>query len=425
MAPHFDEWVRFQLMLLDLDYVRSQFPVFASSVQSDNFFENAGGSYACRQTIDALTDYYVNHKVQPYAEYSASAQAGAAMDQSRQRWAEALGVATAEVSFGPSTSINTYVLANAFRPLLGADDEVIVTNQDHEANTGAIRRAAVEAGATLREWRIDPTTGLLDLEGLASLLTARTKLVTFPHCSNIIGQENDVKAFTALAHAAGARVVVDGVSFAPHGFPDVADLNPDVYLFSLYKTYSVHQGLMVVRRGLLEELPNQGHFFNEALTGKRLTPAGPDHAQEAAAGAVLDYVDALADHHDIAGPGLRENVAAVSRLWQQAESPHVARVLAWLDAHPGVRLLGPSTNAGPLHRCPTVAFSPIDKEPAEVAASLVSNGIQLSSGHYYAYRVLQGLNLDPGRGIVRSSWVHYTSEKDIDHLIDALDSALT
>lgn len=219
--------------------------------------------------------------------------------------------------------------------------------------------------------------------------------------------------------------MVDGVSFAPHGLPDVADLDPDVYLFSLYKTYSVHQGLMVVRRGLLEELPNQGHFFNEALAGKRLTPAGPDHAQEAAAGAVLDYVEALAAHHGVGGPGLRENAAAVSSLWQNAESPNVARVLAWLDAHPGVRLLGPSTNDGPLHRCPTVAFSPIDKEPAEVASSLVSRGIQVSSGHYYAYRVLQGLGLDPDRGVVRSSWVHYTSEQDVERLIDALDAALT
>ena len=77
------------------------------------------------------------------------------MDRSRERWAEALGVATREVVFGPSTSMNTYVLAQAFAADLRPDDVVIVTNQDHEANTGAIRRAAERVGCTIREWRTD------------------------------------------------------------------------------------------------------------------------------------------------------------------------------------------------------------------------------------------------------------------------------
>ena len=146
-----------------------------------SFFENAGGSFACRHTIDALADFYTDTKVQPYAGYAASTAAGAAMDQSRQRWAEALGVATREVVFGPSTSMNTYVLAAAFGELIGPGDDVIVTNQDHEANTGAVRRMAERAGASLVEWHIDPFTGELDLAELASLLGPRTRLVTIPH----------------------------------------------------------------------------------------------------------------------------------------------------------------------------------------------------------------------------------------------------
>lgn len=411
-------------MHMDLDFVRSQFPVFDSATNSDAFFENAGGSYACRQTIDALTTYYTHTKVQPYAEYAASAAAGTAMDLSRRRWAAALGVEASEVQFGPSTSMNTYVLANAFREVLSPGDEIIVTNQDHEANTGAIRRAAEAAGATLLEWRTDPTNGLLDASGLANLLTNNTRLVTFPHCSNIVGQENDVKTLTAMIHEAGARAIVDGVSYAPHGFPDLSDLDPDVYLFSLYKTYSVHQGLMVVRRGLINDLPNQGHFFNGELANKRLTPAGPDHAQEAAAGAVLDYVEAFARHHDIEGATPRATAAAVSDLWQTAENRLSGPVLGWLDAHPRVRLIGPPEPVGRLHRAPTIAFSPTDKPPQEVATDLVARGIQISAGHYYGYRVLEGVGLDPNRGVVRASFVHYTSPSDTETLIDALDSTL-
>lgn len=411
-------------MDLDLNYVRSQFPVFATSTNTEAFFENAGGSYACQQTITALNEYYVNTKVQPYADYAASASAGKAMDHSRQRWADALGVGFSEVQFGPSTSINTYVLANAFRATLKPGDEVVVTNQDHEANTGALRRAVAEAGATVREWRIDPETGLLDPAVLAGLVGDKTRVVSFPHCSNIVGQENDVKALTSIAHAVGARVIVDGVSYAPHGFPDLADLGPDVYVFSLYKTYSVHQGLMVVRQGLLDELPNQGHFFNEGLPTKRLTPAGPDHAQEAAAGGVLDYVENLAAHHGVAGSTLGDSVATVGHLWRAAEDRLAQPLLSWLADHPKVRLIGPSQPSGSLHRAPTIAFSPSGQIASELVAKLVGLGIQISSGNFYAYRVLEGLGIDPEQGVVRASMVHYTSEADVSLLIASLDRAL-
>jgi selenocysteine lyase/cysteine desulfurase len=297
---------------LDLDFVRSNFPAFARPINDgQSFFENAGGSFACRQTIDALTEYYTDLKVQPYSEFESSRRAGELMDRSRERWAEALGVQAREVVFGPSTSANTYVLAHAFADVLEAGNEVIVTNQDHEANTGAIRRAAERLGCTVKEWTTDPETGLLDIDQFEALLSERTGLVTVPHASNIIGSENDVASVTRLAHGVGARVIVDGVSFAPHTIPDVGAIGADVYLFSLYKTYSVHQGLMVARAGLMAELPNQSHFFNDAVADKRLNPAGPDHAQVASAGAVLDYVEALHRHHG--GASTDDLRAAVGR----------------------------------------------------------------------------------------------------------------
>jgi selenocysteine lyase/cysteine desulfurase len=328
------------------------------------------------------------------------------------------------VNFGPSTSSNTYVLAHAFGGLIGPGDEVLVTNQDHEANTGAVRRMAERVGAKLVEWRIDPVTGLLDVGDLDKLLTERTKLMTFPHCSNIIGAENDVKLITAKAHAVGARVIVDGVSFAPHTFPDVGDLNPDIYLFSLYKTYSVHQGLMVLRNGIANELPNQGHYFNSSTVTKRLTPAGPDHAQEASAGAVLDYVETLAQEHDVKGSTLRETVQQVCGLWREHEAKTLSPVLQVLAAAAGVRLLGPTDMSSGLHRCPTVAFVPGDRDPSDVANSLVAAGIMCSAGNYYASRVLEGVGVDPRSGVVRLSWVHYTSEDDTARLAEVLERVL-
>jgi cysteine desulfurase family protein (TIGR01976 family) len=410
---------------LDLALVRSQFPAFGDPVnEGQSFFENAGGSFACRQTIDALTVYYTTTKVQPYSTFASSATAGALMDRSRQRWADALGVHAREVVFGPSSSANTYVLAHAFAGLIGAGDEVVVTNQDHEANTGAVRRMAERAGATVREWTTDPATGLLDIAQFEALLSSRTRLVTVPHASNIVGQENDVARVATLAHERGARVVVDGVSFAPHTIPDVAALDADVYLFSLYKTYSVHQGLMVVRNGLLDELPNQSHFFNDHVADKRLNPAGPDHAQVAAAGAVLDYVEWLhAEHGGDPAVGLRATCAQVSELWRAHEDRLTPLLLDHLSARDDVRVLGPdSIDTVSGHRCPTVAFEPLAAEPDAVARHLVDHGVQTSAGHYYAYRVLQGLGVDPERGVVRLSFVHYTSHGDVDRALDALST---
>src|SRR5690606_29222124 len=168
---------------------------------------------------------------------------------------------------------NTYVLGNAFAGWLKPGDAVVVTNQDHEANTGAWRRLAAK-GVEIREWQVDSRTGRLDLAGLDALLDGQVRLVTAPHCSNIAGEINPVVEIAARAKSIGAITVIDGVSYAPHGLPDVTALGVDAYLFSAYKVYGPHQGVLAIRPSLSAELPNQGHFFNDAKPRYRLTPAG-------------------------------------------------------------------------------------------------------------------------------------------------------
>ncbi len=153
-------------MSLDIDFVRQQFPAFAEpALQGQAFFENAGGSYTCGAVIDRLTRFYTQRKVQPYAPYAASRQGGAEMDEARTRMSAILGVEEEELSFGPSTTQNTYVLSQAFGQFLKPGEAIIVTNQDHEANTGPWRRLA-ERGIDVREWRIDPETGILNPQDL-------------------------------------------------------------------------------------------------------------------------------------------------------------------------------------------------------------------------------------------------------------------
>ena len=213
---------------LDFNFVRSQFPAFAEpSLEGFAHFENAGGSFACGQVIDSLQRFYRETKVQPYYGFEPSHGAGLQMDRARTRMAKWLNVAADEVHFGPSTSQNTYVVAQALRQHLEPGDEIIVTNQDHEANVGVWRKLEAD-GLVIREWQVDPETAELNPAELDKLLNNRTRVVAFTHCSNIVGSMHPVREWTDRIHAAGAMAIVDGVSYAGHGLPDIDELGADI-----------------------------------------------------------------------------------------------------------------------------------------------------------------------------------------------------
>lgn len=406
---------------LDLTFVRSQFPAFAvAGLKDQAFFENAGGSYACGPVIDRLTRFYRERKVQPYAPYAAAQAGGAEMDEARARLAAMMGVATHEVSFGPSTTANTYVLAQAMRQTLKPGAAIVVTNQDHEANSGPWRRLAAD-GIEVREWRIDPETGHLDPETLAPLLAdGRVRLVCFPHCSNVVAEINPVAGIVEMVHKAGAAACVDGVSYAPHGLPDVGALGADVYLFSAYKVYGPHQGIMVIREGFGMGLANQGHYFNGSTLYKRFTPAGPDHAQIAAAAGIADYFDALHAHHFAPEPNAARRGAAVHDLIRAHETALCQPLLDYLAARNDLRLIGPRDAD---RRAPTVAVA-LDRPAEPVSEVLARDGINCWAGDFYAVRPLEAMGVDLAKGVLRLSMVHYTSGEDVDRLIAALDRVL-
>ena len=194
---------------LDLDFVRGQFPAFTEpSLEGFAHFENAGGSYACGHTIDWLERFYQQTKVQPYYDFPASRLAGEQMDEARSRMAAWLNVGADELHFGPSTSQNSYVIAQALRGELKPGDEIVVTNQDHEANVGAWARLEGE-GIVVKEWRVDPETGELHLQDLEALLGDRTRAVAFTHCSNVVATINPVREITDRIHEAGAWAIVN------------------------------------------------------------------------------------------------------------------------------------------------------------------------------------------------------------------------
>jgi selenocysteine lyase/cysteine desulfurase len=216
--------------------------------------------------------------------------------------------------------------------------------------------------------------------------------------------------------------VVDGVSWAPHEIADVKAFGADVYLFSLYKVYGVHQGIMTVRRSLLEQLPNQNHFFNGDYLSKKLAPAGPDHAQVAASAGTLDYIEALATHHGLVSNELGALTREVGALWRQQEEAVTAPLLAFLAEHPGARLLGPEVCDA--RRAPTVAFLPAKMSPQVLEKALAERGFVVGASDFYAYRLIEAVGINPASGVVRVSMTHYTSGDEVAALIDAMDDLL-
>ncbi len=405
---------------LDIEFVRRQFPAFAEpSLAGQAHFENAGGSYACGPVIERLARYYRETKLQPYGVHPASRRAGEEMDQAHARLADYLGMNAEEVHLGPSTSQNTYVLAQAVAKKLQPGDEIIVTNQDHEANSGVWRRLA-EHGFTVREWRINPQTGTLDPNDLDGLLTERTRVVAFPHCSNILGEINPVAAICAKIHRVPAIAVVDGVSYAGHGLPDVRALGADIYLFSLYKTFGPHLGALAIDRKVMEWLGNQGHYFNGAFPHKWFVPAGPDHAQVAATNGIFDYFDALHRRH-FQGGDTATKAADVRTLLRTAELAPLQKLLDFCRDHPRLRIIGPDQAS---QRAATVALETLAATPREIAVKLAERGIIAGASHFYAVRLLEALKLDPATGVLRLSFVQYTSPAEIDQLLTALEQSV-
>ena len=329
------------MVSLDLEFVRSHFPAF---IHPDSrqwaHLENAGGSYVPNQVISILQDFYTSSKVQPYWKFGPSAKAGQAMDRAVEVIPATFNASPNEVHFGPSTSQNTYVLANALRPDWDSGDNIIVTNQDHEANIGAWRRLE-ETGIEIREWRVNPETGLLDIDQLAQLICSKTRLVAVTHASNLAATINPLCSIAELVHGVGGLLVADGVSFAPHAAIDVQELNCDIYLYSTYKTYGPHLGLMFASENISHKVTNQGHFFNADKPTYRLTPAGPDHASVAACAGMVDYYEDIYHHHFPSGSeNLRERLEKVFELFGEHEEQLMEPLINYILSREDFRLIG-------------------------------------------------------------------------------------
>ena len=399
-------------MPLDIDFVRSQFPALASGWA---FFDNAGGSQVLRPVAERVADYLLTTSVQTGASYDLSRQATARLAEARARMALLVGASRPEeIVFGHSTTVLVRFLATAMASQFAPGDEIVVTDFDHESNIGPWMMLK-ERGVVFRTWEIDRDTLTPDLEALGRLMGPRTRMVCVTHASNILGGINPVREIADFVHARGARLCVDGVAYAPHRAIDVAALDVDFYVFSLYKTYGPHLAVMYGRHDQLLELDGLYHYFyGKDKISAKLEPGNPNYELAWGSAAIVDYLEAL---------GGGEGRAAIERGFAAIAEHETAigeRLLAWLRARNDVRIIG-ERNSSTDTRVPTISFCVEGKSSDAIVIGIDRHKIGVRHGDFHSRRLIEALDLGPG-GPIRVSMAHYNTLDEVDRLIEALDT---
>lgn len=401
-----------------IEAIRAQFPGLHKGTI---LMDNAGGSQVPLGVADAVRDFLLTNNVQVGGSYPQSARVTGIVAEAHDFVGTMFGGAgLGHVILGSSTSSLCRMLSDCYAEILGPDDEVIVAENGHEANVHPWT-ALAKRGIKVKIWEADPDTGHCLPETLAALLSDKTRVVAFPHVSNILGSTEDVASIVELAHNAGARVVLDSVAYAPHAAIDVAALGVDFCVFACYKVYGPHLGALWGKTDALNELTGRNHpFIPKEDMPTKFELGGVSHEGCAGMLALRSYFSFLAGRED--GGYDRQTFLDAMAAATKLEQPLTDRLLGYLRSKRSIKIIGPS-NAGP-GRYPTIAFLHDRLLPAEIAAHTDTRSIGMRHGNFYSWKLMERLGIPPKQGVARVSLVHYNSMDEVERLIEALDEVL-
>jgi cysteine desulfurase family protein (TIGR01976 family) len=394
---------------MDLDRVRAAFPALADP-DAPVRFDAPGGSLVPRAVADAVADAMLAGMCQRGSATPAERRAERTVVEARTALGDLLGTDPRGVVLGRSATALTFDLARTLAPGWGPGDEVVVTRLDHDANIRPWVIAAERAGATVRWLGFDPGTAELDDPG--PLLSERTRLVALTAASNLLGTRPDVAAVAGAAHEVGALVHVDAVHLAPHDVVDRQALGADSLVCSPYKFFGPHVGVLAADPGLLESLRPDKLLPSSDAVPERFELGTLPYELLAGTTAAVDFVAGLAAESG----SRRERVVASMTAVAAHEAALLARLLGGLDERPGV-----AAHGAPARRTPTVLLHAADRSPGELHAHLLRHGVLAPAGSFYALEASRHAGLGDGGG-VRVGLSAYTSEQDVDRLLDALDA---
>lgn len=364
-------------------------------------FDGPAGTQMVDTAIEAMTAWMAGGSTAAAGGPFAAAQDCAALlARARATVGELLGADPAGIAFGPSSTSNLFALTRAVAETLEPGDRIVGTTLDHDANITPWRLAADAAAADHVLVPFRDTTCNLAAEDVIAEIDERTRWVTLPGASNLLGSIPDLRPIVDAAHAAGARVAVDAVHLAAHRRIDIAALGCDVLVTSPYKWYGPHSGVIWIAPALLAELP--------VFKVRPSSDAVPERFETG-----MPNFEAIAGIEAAARFLLEEGMDALAA----AEAELFDALVEGLRSIPGVRVWG---ETDPARRTPTAAFTVEGRSPAEVAAALAAEHIAVWDGHNYAVEVVRQLALDTTGGVVRAGASRYTSPTDAERLLDAV-----
>lgn len=401
---------------LNVNIARSYFPALA---QNFVFMDNAGGSQILQPVIDKVQKYWVEANVQHGASYAVSQKAKAMLAEGKISMAALLNPKSPqELVMGGSASLLIRLLAESYGRILKAGDEVIVSSADHEANVSPWTDLE-RLGVHVKVWNFRQDDFLLHAEDLDALISPRTKIVACCHCSNVLGTINPIRKIADKVHAHEAKLVVDGVAYAPHRLVDVQALDADFYIYSLYKTYGPHYGVMYGKEELWKELPGMNHYFiKEDDIPYKMEPGGENYELVYGMTGMTDYLKAIAlTHAAKEGEELRSYCQYAFDLFTAQEVAISEKLLKFLQSYSTIRIIGSNTS-DPEKRVSTIAFVVEGVKSDEIVQKVDAHQIGIRYGDFYAKKVIASLDLQPQNGVVRVSMVHYNTVEEVDRLIE-------
>ena len=392
---------------------RAQFPAF----QRDAIFlDGPAGSQVPQCVIDAISDYLAHRNANHGGEFATSRESDAGLDAAHAALADFVGADDPDcIAFGANMTSLTFALSRALAREWSSSDEIVISQLDHDANFSPWQLAAEDAGATVREVKLQTADCTLDLAHLREQITDRTRLVAVCAASNFSGSVTPVKEICQMAHEAGALAFIDAVHFAPHRLIDVEDWDCDFLVCSAYKFFGPHIGILYGKRQLLENTtPYKLRPAPDDLPGRWMTGT-QSHEAIMGAMAAVDYLASLSPDTANRREALCQSMDAI----EIYENELMSHLLDALPSLTGYTFYGITDSSRLAERVPTLSFTHHRFSPLELARRLDEAGIFAWHGNYYAQPVTEALGLEP-EGAVRIGLLHYNTREEVDRLIAAL-----
>lgn len=406
-------------MAFDVSLARGQFPGLSGDWV---YLDNAGGTQVPFQVADAIRNHLLNNNVQIGASYEHSKNAAASIQHGRQVMADLIGADPGEIIFGANVSTMMRMLALVLSELWDADDEVIVTDAEHEAHLGCWDYLA-QFGIVVKVWEIDPDSMTFDISRLVDLVSEKTRLIAVHHASNILGSIMPIKEVLKLTKGSGAYLCVDGCQMVPHRLVDVKEIEADFYFFSGHKTFGPRVGVMYGRRDILEGIPRWSHFFvDDNAVPEKFELGCQNHEGIAGLGGLEKYFRALGMS---LGDPLRDVITRVYAGIEKVETDLTRELLNYLADKPRVHVVGESNPRLASDRLPIVSILVDDTDPEELAVEISKARIGVRWGHFNSPRLLDALDLLQYKGVMRLSFAHYNTREELDRLKKALDPLIS